>query len=112
MVLYNKMYMNVCYELYPVKNKQTNKKYSAFRYILYSHWIREVMYHIKLERIRYTIRGSTRKFHNVWQPFLIFVDVNMEADNMVNFCHHLLSFLSLFYLHIELILNVSVLVSP
>lgn len=43
----------------------------------YSHWVREVMHYIKLENIRYTIRGSTRKFCNVWQPFL------MEADNIV-----------------------------
>ena len=40
------------------------------------------MYHIKLEKIRYTIRGSAKTFYNVWQPFLMFVE-DMEANNTV-----------------------------
>ena len=48
----------------------------------YSHWVRETMNHIKLEKIRYTIRGSTRKFFNIWQPFLMFVE-DMEADKII-----------------------------
>lgn len=47
----------------------------------HSHWIREVMCHLKLEKIRYTVRGSTEKFYNIWQPFFTFVE-GMEADNM------------------------------
>lgn len=48
----------------------------------YSHWIKEVMYHIKLEKIRYTVRGSTRKFFTIWQPFLTFFE-DMESDSMI-----------------------------
>ena len=47
----------------------------------HSHWIREVMCHLKLEKIRYTVRGSTETFYNIWQPFFTFVE-GMEADNM------------------------------
>lgn len=47
----------------------------------YSRWIREIMYHLKLEKIRYTVRGSTGKFHTIWQPFLTFVE-DMEADSI------------------------------
>lgn len=39
----------------------------------YGHWIREVMYHIHLEKIRYTTRGSVGKFYSIWQPFMTFV---------------------------------------
>lgn len=40
----------------------------------YGQWIREVMCHFHLEKIRYTIRGSTRKFYATWQPFISFVE--------------------------------------
>lgn len=50
----------------------------------HSHWIRKIMYYIKLEKIKYTIRGSTRKcHHNIWQPFLCVEDVEAEADNSI-----------------------------
>lgn len=35
----------------------------------FSQWIREVMYHLKLEKMRYAVRGSTGAFYNIWQPF-------------------------------------------
>ena len=47
----------------------------------YSQWIKEVMGHIHLEKIRYTIRGSTRKFYLTWQPFISFVE-GMAATDM------------------------------
>lgn len=47
---------------------------------LFNHWIREVMCHLRLEKIRYTIRGSTGTFYNIWQPFLSFVE-DMDAEN-------------------------------
>ncbi len=39
-----------------------------------SHWIRDVLSNLKLEKIRYTLRGSEDKFFKVWRPFLIFFD--------------------------------------
>lgn len=46
---------------------------------VYGHWIREVTYYIQLEKIRYTIKGSIRKFSVAWQPFLNFLkNVNAE----------------------------------
>lgn len=39
-----------------------------------THWIREVVSNLRLERIRYTIRGSEQKFVKVWKPFLTFFD--------------------------------------
>jgi len=46
----------------------------------YGHWIREVMCHIHLEKVRYTIRGSVEKFYSTWQPFISFVE-NVAAAN-------------------------------
>ncbi len=48
---------------------------------IHSHWIREVMGHLKLEKIRHTIRGSIGTFYITWQPFLTFVK-EMDAHNM------------------------------
>uniref|UniRef100_A0AAR2M2X3 Reverse transcriptase zinc-binding domain-containing protein n=1 Tax=Pygocentrus nattereri TaxID=42514 RepID=A0AAR2M2X3_PYGNA len=48
----------------------------------YNHWVREVLYHLKLEKIRYTLRGSTGKFFDIWQPFLSFVE-DFEADSVL-----------------------------
>ena len=47
----------------------------------YSQWIREVMSHIHLEKIRYPVKGSTRKFYVIWQPFISFVE-GMAATNI------------------------------
>ena len=33
-------------------------------------WIRDVLYYIKLEKIRSTLRGSVAKFEDTWGPFL------------------------------------------
>ncbi|KAM7402819.1 hypothetical protein PAMP_018030 [Pampus punctatissimus] len=47
----------------------------------YSHWIREVMTYVKLEKIRYSIQGSIKKFYVFWQPFLTFIG-NVEAKKL------------------------------
>lgn len=39
-----------------------------------SHWVRDVLFHLKLEKIRFVLRGSVNKFNKVWKPFLIFFD--------------------------------------
>lgn len=38
------------------------------------HWIRDLMYSLKLEKIKFTLRGSTARFYKAWQPFLSYVD--------------------------------------
>ncbi len=40
----------------------------------FSHWIREVLFNLRLEKIRYTIRGSEKKFSEVWRSFQTFFD--------------------------------------
>ena len=32
-------------------------------------WVEDVMSHLKLEKLKYTIRGSIQKFKKVWRPF-------------------------------------------
>ena len=49
----------------------------------YNRWIRDVLYNLKLEKLRFSLNGSTKKFYNIWLPFLIFVDspgVPLDAD--------------------------------
>ena len=36
----------------------------------HKHWVEDVMAHLKLEKMKYTIRGSIRRYDKVWQPFL------------------------------------------
>ncbi len=40
----------------------------------FSHWIREVLFNLRLEKIRYTIRGSEKIFSEVWRSFQTFFD--------------------------------------
>ena len=36
-------------------------------------WIRDVLAHIKLERMRFSLKGSLRNFEKTWIPFLDYV---------------------------------------
>ena len=47
----------------------------------YGHWVRDVMYHIQLEKIRCTLKGSVQKFYDVWKPFLCQFE-NIEATDI------------------------------
>lgn len=40
------------------------------KYPSVSRWLRDVMYFLKLEKIKYTLRGCTVKFFHKWQPFI------------------------------------------
>lgn len=33
-------------------------------------WVREVLYNLKLEKLRFSLKGSTSKFMETWRPFL------------------------------------------
>lgn len=45
------------------------------------HWIKEVMSHIHLEKIRYTLKGSIGKFYDQWLPFISYFE-NVSADKL------------------------------
>uniref|UniRef100_A0A3B5RAA6 Reverse transcriptase domain-containing protein n=1 Tax=Xiphophorus maculatus TaxID=8083 RepID=A0A3B5RAA6_XIPMA len=36
----------------------------------YTHWLRDTLYFIKLEKIRFTLRGSSMRFLGLWSPLL------------------------------------------
>lgn len=36
--------------------------------------VKDVMQHLKLEKLRFTLRGSIEKFHKTWQPFIDYVE--------------------------------------
>ena len=40
----------------------------------HNRWIHEIIYCIKLEKIRFSLSGSTRRFNETWQPFLNYID--------------------------------------
>lgn len=40
----------------------------------YNRWVKEVLHKLKLEKLRSSLNGSTKKFYDPWFPFLKFVD--------------------------------------
>lgn len=40
----------------------------------FGRWICDVMFFLKVEKIRYTVNGSMRKFDVIWQPFISYVE--------------------------------------
>ncbi|KAF3856803.1 hypothetical protein F7725_017526 [Dissostichus mawsoni] len=40
----------------------------------HNRWIHEILYCVRLERIKFSLRGSLTTFHNTWQPFLDHID--------------------------------------
>lgn len=44
--------------------------WKSAKYPSVSRWLRDVMYFLKLEKIKYTLRGCTVKFFHKWQPFI------------------------------------------
>lgn len=40
----------------------------------FGRWICDVMFFLKVEKIRYTLNGSTNKFHVIWQSFISYVE--------------------------------------
>ena len=40
----------------------------------FTRWIKETMYFLKLEKIKFTHRGSAQKFKEIWTPFLDFYE--------------------------------------
>lgn len=46
-------------------------------------WVEDVMAHLKLEKLKHTLRGSTQRFYEVWQPFLNYFNLRFSARNTV-----------------------------
>ena len=44
----------------------------------FSHWVKDVMYFLTLEKIKYTLRASSQTFDKVWRPFLDYYDSLQE----------------------------------
>ena len=40
----------------------------------HNRWIHEILHCIRLERIRFSLKGSLKAFHRTWQPFLEYID--------------------------------------
>ncbi len=40
----------------------------------FGRWVCDVMYFLKVEKVRYVLQGSTSKFSAIWQPFISYVD--------------------------------------
>ncbi|XP_058262277.1 uncharacterized protein LOC131363589 [Hemibagrus wyckioides] len=36
----------------------------------HKHWVKEVLYNLQLEKLRFSLRSSVGKFHKTWDPFL------------------------------------------
>ena len=39
-----------------------------------SAWMSDLMLFLKLEKIKYTVRGSTQKFHITWDPLILYFE--------------------------------------
>lgn len=44
--------------------------WKSAKYPHISQWLKDVMFFLKLEKIKYTLRGCTAKFFHNWQPFI------------------------------------------
>lgn len=40
----------------------------------YTRWVKEVLHNLKLERLRFSLKGSLRKFDKIWNPLLLIID--------------------------------------
>lgn len=40
----------------------------------FSHWVKDVMYFLHLEKIKYTLKGTSQSFLKIWRPFLDYYD--------------------------------------
>lgn len=46
----------------------------------HSQWVRSILLYMRLEKIKYTLRGSTSKFNEIWQPFLGYIEEKLELQ--------------------------------
>ena len=39
----------------------------------HTHWMRDILYFLKLEKIRLSLNGSSEKFSKIWSPFFLYL---------------------------------------
>ena len=42
-------------------------------------WVEEVMAHLKLEHLRFTLQGNTKRYSKVWQPFISYFESEFSS---------------------------------
>ncbi len=52
--------------------------WKSAKYPSISRWLKDIMFFLKLEKIKYTLRGCTVKFFHKWQPFISYF-TNLEV---------------------------------
>ena len=50
----------------------------------HNRWIHEILYCIKLERLRFSLRGSLESFHKTWQPVLDYIGTLTITNELNN----------------------------
>ena len=51
----------------------------------YTRWVKEVLHNLKLERLRFSLKGSLRKFDKIWNPLLFIIgslDITPEESDV------------------------------
>lgn len=43
----------------------------------YTAWLKDVMQHLRLEKLRFTLKGTTERFYKIWQPFINYVEARL-----------------------------------
>ena len=42
------------------------------------HWVRDILYFLKLEKIKHSLRGSIKTYHKMWNPFLDYIEEKFQ----------------------------------
>ena len=54
-------------------------------------WLREVMHHLKLEKLRHTIQGLSEKFDRMLKPFINYITAKLSPRPSPVYPHYELS---------------------
>ena len=46
----------------------------------FTHWVKDVLYFLKLEKIRYSLKGSAKNYNKTWGPFLDYVQKRINRE--------------------------------
>ena len=46
----------------------------------HTRWLKDVMYHLKLEKMKYSLRGNVREFYSTWGSFMDYFDEVSAVD--------------------------------
>jgi hypothetical protein len=50
----------------------------------HTRWLKGIMFCLKLEKIKFTLRGAANKFEKVWMPFLTYFDNITQITDLVD----------------------------